>query len=145
MGAVSAVTSALVLTHRCKQAVDVSGGIGEEASRGQVAGQGVCEQVAVADELGPWLDPGRDATLDPVRLRQVAGCDPQAFDSEAEQRLGCPSLPGPATAVHALVQGWSRASQALPERSQRLGAGSCWYVVGDHVDISADKGRGRGG
>jgi hypothetical protein len=50
----------------------------------------VGEEMTVAGQFGPRFDTGDDAFLDPVRLGEIAGRYPKAFDSETNQNVVVP-------------------------------------------------------
>lgn len=69
---------------------EVGGGVGEHSVGGQVPRERVGEEVTVAGQSGPWLDAGGDASLYPVRLRQVASRDPEPLHGQTDQDLSVP-------------------------------------------------------
>jgi len=52
-------------------------------SEGDVAGEGVSEQMSVTNEFSPRIDATRDAAFEP-RLGEVAGGDPEALHGETQ-------------------------------------------------------------
>ena len=73
-----------------EDSIEIGSGVGKHPVGGEVPRQLVGEEMTVAGQFRPRFDAGGDAFLDPVRLGEIAGRDPKAFNSETNQYVAVP-------------------------------------------------------
>lgn len=87
---IGAESSAHVTAHFSEDTVEIGGGVREHPGRRHVPRQSVGEEVTVADQFRPRFDAGGNASIDPLRLGEIASRYPKALDGKPDQNLVVP-------------------------------------------------------